>query len=71
MSVTLKIADEDAKLVASIMEEVAKIQDASIHGRETVVFLRRLEILIPSDQGVKRVLEIGGAFKTAARANER
>ena len=71
LSVTLKMADQDAKLVGDILDNVAKLQGAALEGKETVHQLQALDRLVSSHVMVKRVIELTGAFRVVTRANER
>lgn len=71
MSVTLKLADQDADLIQRVLKTVAGLQQAFLRKEETVHFMRQLEREISSAMMVDHVLELAGAFKVAVRANER
>lgn len=71
MSVTLKLADEDAKLIGNVLNNVAKLQEAALSGKETVLFLKAMDRTVSSPEMIKHLNELSGAFRVAARANER
>lgn len=71
MSVTLKIADQDASMVGAILLDVCRLQKAAIHGEETKVLLGNLDRRISSDQMIEQVRQIADAFIVAVRANQR
>lgn len=71
VSVTLKLADDDARLVGEILARIARLQGAALMGSETEHELKALNMLISSTAMVHRVTELSGAFISAVRANER
>lgn len=71
MSVTLKLDDKDAALVAGILLDVSKIQKARMAGQETVNHIKSLDRRISSSEVLRIVDNLAGAFETAVRANQR
>lgn len=71
MSVTLKMADADAKLAADILTDVVKLNIARLDNQETVHYLRAIERRIPSHDMARHVMEIVGAFNVAVRSNQK
>lgn len=71
MSVTLKLADADARLIGEILTTVVRHQAAVAKGQETVYFLKQLDRLVSPPIMVHHVMELAGAFRTVVRANER
>lgn len=69
MSVTLKLDNDDAKVVKSVLEIVTDLQAAVLKGGETVTFLRKLDALFNSQVKVDKLRDISGAFNVAVRAN--
>jgi len=70
VSVTIKLADADAKLVGDLLNDLCKLNKARIDGRETVPQLKNIELRIPNTVMLEHVQEIVGAFQTAVRANK-
>lgn len=71
MSVTLKLADQDAKLAGDIMQATAKFQARKAKGEDPRFEGNVLDRLISSEVMATRVAEIAAAFHTAVRANAR
>lgn len=71
MSVTLKLADQDAQLIGNILLSVGKLQKAASEEKETRFALAELDRLCSSASMITRVAELAGSFQTAVRANQR
>lgn len=66
MSVTLKLADEDAAVVGSILRAVAQVP----HAPDYETWFRNVRAS-HTGRTTDKLLEISGAFRVAVRANER
>lgn len=73
MSVTLKLADEDAAVIGSILRAVG--QDLpGLRSEDSAVRYENWHRAVKTSQGSRsneKILELAGAFKVAVRANER
>ena len=70
MSVTLKLADEDAAVIGSILRAVGqqpKVVADMDQFRDWFYAVRNAH----TNRDLTRLLELAGAFKVAVRANER
>lgn len=71
MSVTLKLADEDAAVIGSILKAVSEdIQPADSELGKFKNYFYRIRSS-HSGRTPEKILELAGAFKVAVRANER
>lgn len=70
MSVTLKIADEDAAVVASILRAVGTQPDASKEEKRYEDWFYKIRGA-SGHRTLEHLREIAGAFQIAVRANQR
>lgn len=73
MSVTLKLADEDAAVIGSILRAVGQVPDKQ-NPEDAVANYRAWFFSIRNshtNRPLEKILELAGAFKVAVRANER
>lgn len=71
MSVTLKLSDGDASMVADILHAVNQYNAAVANDKETTVYLKEIERRFGSVSMRTRMIEVEGAFSTVLRANNR
>ena len=71
MSVTLKLADEDAAVVGSILKAFAESQFGSILDDDKCRSFYRRMIASSGSRSPSRIIDIAGAFQIAVRANQR
>lgn len=70
MSVTLKLSDEDAAVVGSILRAVATNVPEKDNAADYQTWFRQVR-MSHSGRDLPKILEISGAFRVAVRANER
>lgn len=70
---TLKLADEDAAVVGSILRAVSMQPSATDVGEGNQGYKNWFQSIRAShsNRQLSRILELAGAFQTAVRANER
>lgn len=73
MSVTLKLADEDAAVIASILKRVAERPDPPSSSATTNEYKTWYYGIRNAHAGrdLDKILELAGAFTVAVRANQR
>jgi hypothetical protein len=71
VSVTLKLADQDAVIIRDVLESINKYTAAVSNNVETVTYIKAIERQFGTHSMRMRVNELYGTFAAAVRANQR